>query len=931
MTLRRAATTTVSLLLSFVRYGAAAEGRRIVPALLFENHGQVAPSVRFVLKNEGINAYFRDDEVQFLTGSSPIRLRFAGGSAAVRPIALDPNPGRLNFLTGNNPAQWLTNLQLLSGLVYRGVYPGIDVRWLVRDSQAKSEFVLAPGADAATIQLHYSGMSAMEIEASGSLQLRAEGGTMREHTPEAYTVEHGIHNPVQVAFHLGHHGDVGFYVGPYDHNLVLVIDPVLSYSTFLSGSGHDTASSVAVDASGSVYVAGWAESQNFPVTGGLRRGSGLDGFVAKFNSSNTLVYCTYIGGANEDRITGIAVDGSNSAVVTGYTASPDMPFVSALQPTLRGTRNAFIAKLNSQGTALQFGTYLGGSGADTAAGIALDRTGNIYVAGATTSADFPTAHAFRSAKSGPQNAFVSKLDFSGATLIYMDAANAIAVDAAGEAFVAGSTSSGDFPVVGPLFRSTIPGQQSAFVTKVSANGAGLIYSTFLGGSRGNMTTPEIATAVAVDAAGAAYVAGVTSSIDFPVVKPYLVLTDGGTHGFIGKLNPVGSALVFSTYFGGSGRDWPLGIAVNSAGSIYVCGYTSSTDLPVPSAIQASNAGLYDGFLARFTANGALVFGTYLGGGAIDSVNALALDPSGNILLAGHTMSYNFPVVSPYQGANTSSYAAFLAKVSDADLCFFDGVRDLVWMNNATRQVTFNCFGGPGGATVTGSNYLFTASGWHVAAVADFDGNGTPDLVWVNDQTNEVHVLYYGGTGGTSVIGFNVLYLPGFTSGWHIVGAGDFNSDGVPDLVWQNDTTGQVNVNYFGGAGGATLIGYNVLYPPGSASGWRAAAIADFNGDGVPDILWQNNTTAQVNVNYFGGLGGASLLGANVLYPPGFASGWHAVAALDFDNNFTPDVVWQNDTTGQVNVNYFGGPGGATLLGFNVLYGAGSIAGWSVVN
>jgi hypothetical protein len=291
-------------------------------------------------------------------------------------------------------------------------------------------------------------------------------------------------------------------------------------------------------------------------------------------------------------------------------------------------------------------------------------------------------------------------------------------------------------------------------------------------------------------------------------------------------------------------------------------------------------------------------------------NALASSRTGTLSIAGQT----FTIIEAAR------------QTGDFD---GNGVPDLVWMNSTTREVHVNYFGGAGGASLIGWNALFTAPGWHVGAVADFDRNGVPDLVWVNDQTNEVHVLYYGGPGGATLIGFNVLYAAGFTSGWHIVGAGDFNGDEVPDLVWQNDTTDQVNVNYFGGTGGASLIGWNVLYSPGFANGWRAAAIADFNGDGVPDVLWQNTTTAQVNVNYFGGSGGASLTGFNVLYSPGFATGWHIIGALDMDNNGTPDVLWENDTTGQVNVNYFGGPGGATLIGFNVLYPAGFTSGWTL--
>jgi hypothetical protein len=215
------------------------------------------------------------------------------------------------------------------------------------------------------------------------------------------------------------------------------------------------------------------------------------------------------------------------------------------------------------------------------------------------------------------------------------------------------------------YQAIIPGKESPFVTKLRSDGKALVYSTFLGGSAGGLQTPETANAIAVDSTGAAYVTGVTSSTDFPVVNPYQILTDAGTHGFVAKLNPSGNALVYSTYLGGSARDWPNGIAVSGAGWVYVCGYTSSTDFPILDAIQTFNAGVYDAFLARLDVNGILAFSTFLGGSAIDSADALAIDGNLHIFLAGHTLSTDFPLASPFQAVNLGKYAAFLAKVTEA--------------------------------------------------------------------------------------------------------------------------------------------------------------------------------------------------------------------------------------------------------------------------
>jgi hypothetical protein len=914
----------------FCRYGAASEAAAI-PAVLFENHGQADPAVRFILRNKSLQAYFRPDEIAF---NGNVRLRF-GEARALQP--LEPANGRLSFLIGQDPSKWSTNLHLYSGVVYRDIYPGIDMRWKIGDGVVKSEFAIAPGVDYKMLRLRYSGMLGMRIHPSGSLELQTQKGALREREPAAYTIDrNGRKQHVRAIFRIVHRGEVQFHVAPYDRSQVLVIDPVLSFSTFLGGSEHDSATSIVADGSGNAYAAGWTESDSFPVTGGLPQGGDIDGWVAKFTPSNTLAWCTYIGGSGDDGVTGIAVDAFGNAVLAGYTSSANFPILFPIQAALNGTRNAFVAKLNASGTGLIFSTFLGGSVSDAAAGVALDSSGNIYTAGNTMSPDFPLMNAYQGAYAGQQDGFVTKISASGGTLLYstflggsnVDTIAGIAVDTLGSAYVAGNTLSIDFPVAN-AYISFIPGEQSGFVTKLTPSGAALVYSTFLGGSGGGLALPEMVNGIAVDTSGAAYVAGVTSSTNFPVVNAFQVLSGGGTHGFAAKLNPAGNGLIFSTYLGGSSRDWPTAAAVSARGYFYVCGYTSSSDFPVSNAIQASNNGLYNAFLASFNRSGALVYATFLGGSAIDSADAIATDRLGNVLLAGHTLSTNFPLASPVQAANYSDYSAFIAKIYDGTPCTAICPPVLVWMADNTRQVTVHYYGGAGGAADEGWSWLDQAGepGWHLVALADFNGDGFPDLVWQNDSTRQVKVNYYGGAGGT-VFQSSSWLNPSTASGWSLVAVADFNGDGVPDLVWESDSTRQITVHYYGGSGGATQVGWNWLDQAGEP-GWHVVAAADFNGDGVPDLVWQNDSTAQVVVHYYGGPGGATFLGWNWLQSA-VVPGWRVAKAADFNGDGVPDLVWQNNTTRQVVVHYYGGTGGATYLGWHWLNTAG-VTAWSVVN
>jgi hypothetical protein len=407
-----------------------------------------------------------------------------------------------------------------------------------------------------------------------------------------------------------------FRGGPID-GFVAKLNPTgtaLVYATYLGGTDYDAATSIAVDAAGNAYVAGVTESADFPTTPGAPQPAHRlvrDAFVAKLNPTGTaLVYATYLGGNGDDGATSIALDAAASAYVVGYTYSSDLHTTpGALQPAPRGDGDAFVAKLNPAGTALLYATYLGGKSADGARGIAVDAAGAAYVTGFTYSPDFPTtpgalepAH-----RGGFTDVFVAKLNPAGTALLYAtylggrdaEDVGAIAVDAGGRAYVAGFTLSPDFPTTPGALQPARRGELDAFVAKLNPAGTALVYATYLGG-----TAQDIANGIAVDAAGASYVTGYTYSHDFPTMPgaPQPAFAGGSTDVFVAKLNPAGTALVYSTYLGGTAfEDIASGIAVDAAGGAYVVGDTPSPDFPTtPGALQRTQHGARSGFVAKLS-------------------------------------------------------------------------------------------------------------------------------------------------------------------------------------------------------------------------------------------------------------------------------------------------------------------------------------------
>jgi hypothetical protein len=662
------------------------------PLSFIPNRGQTDASVRYYAQGPGYGFYFTDDKaVLALRGTDrghALELRFLGASSGASLRPAQRGPGTVNYLEGDDPNRWQTGLPTYDRLAYRGLWPGVDMSFRGADRALKYEFTIAPGANPGRIRLAYAGAQGLSLSESGSLLIKTPQGTLRDSAPRAWQRINGRRVPVRSRYSLGKGTHAyGFELGSYDRGHPLVIDPGLRYSTYVGGSAVDAGEDIAVDSSGNAYITGRADSSNFPTTPGafdVTHGTSSDAFVSKVSDDgSTLIYSTFLGGNAIDSGYGIALDGAGSAYVTGNTSSSNFPTtVGALDTALNGNEDGFVAKLAADGSALSYSTYLGGTGnIDSGNAITVDDTGHAYVTGDTISTDFPTTPgAFDTSASSIYTAFVSKLDPTGSSLDYstylggsgtFDFGNAIAVDGTGGAYVTGSTSSTNFPTTVGAYDTTQNGDDDAFVTKLSADGSTLDYSTFLGGN-----TFDGSSAIALGAGGTVYLGGGTSSTDFPATAgAFDTSFNGDGDGFVAKLNAAGSALSYSTFLGGAGsqttgQDTVLGIAVDASGNANVAGRTASATFPTTSDAYDPVIGpLSDAFYTKLNPTGsALLYSTYLGGatggtGGSDEARGIALDGAGDAYIVGDTASSDFPVTAgAYDSTLNGSYDAFVAKI-----------------------------------------------------------------------------------------------------------------------------------------------------------------------------------------------------------------------------------------------------------------------------
>lgn len=685
--------------------------------LRFEvNRGQADKRAQYLARGAGYAVLLTPAEavinLRHASQRAGVRMRLVNASTSAQSGASEMLETRSNYFNGKDPRRWLSNLENYGRVTYTQVYPGIDATYYGKDGDLEYDFVAAPGSDPAAIQIEFEGAQSTRLTAEGDVALQLDGGSIVQHRPMIYQQTNGTRRAVTGRYIRLSKDRYGIQLGAYDRSLELVIDPKLSYSSYLGGDGFDEGVGIAVDNTGTAYITGWAGATNFPTTAGSVQpnsgGGGVFGdvFVTKLNASGTsLIYSTYLGGDANDTGWSIAVDASGNAYVTGYTESGNFPTTpGAYKTTLTGSRNAFVAKLNATGSALVYSSYLGGTGQDHGIGIAVDSSGYAYVGGRTSSPDFPTtAGAYRTALAGSTDAFAVKMNVAGTAPVYstyvggsgFDITNGMAIDGSGNAYLAGYTQSGDFPVTAGAAQTVFGGSGAevgdAFVTKLNNTGTALVYSTFVGGSG-----DEYARGLAVDASGSVYVAGRTMSANFPVTAGSAQTVYGGNgDAWSAKLNPTGSAFAYCTYIGGSDLDQIEGIAIDAAGNAYVGGMSHSTDFPLTAdSLQNTLRGFQNGVFVKLNAGGtAKIFSTYLGGANIDIVTSLAVDSSGNAYLNGASSSPDFFITpgafqTTYGGDNTDT---FVTKVDFASSCTYS--------ITPTSQ-NFSSGGGPGTANVT---------------------------------------------------------------------------------------------------------------------------------------------------------------------------------------------------------------------------------------
>jgi hypothetical protein len=672
-----------------------------LPLYFVENQGQLDEQVAYYVQGKDKTLYFTAQGLTFvLSGSAQedsagdvqrwvVKLDFLGANPDAQPVGVSETGALIHYFKGR-PEEWKTGLRTYSRIVYRDLWPGIDLEYSGTVNRLKYQFVVQPGADPAHIRLAYRGAD-LTIDEAGQLQVSTPLAGFHDGTPYAYQeAEGGQRVPVEASYQLApasaERSIYGFQVGDYDPTQPLVLDPVVFvYCGYIGGSESDYGEGIAVDGDGNAYVVGMTRSisTTFPVAVGpdMTHNVETDAFVAKVTAEGTgLVYCGYIGGSEGDSGDGIAVDADGSAYVVGYTGSISTTFPVTVGPDLthNGGLDAFVAKVTADGTALEYCGYIGGASYDNGNGIAVDVDGNAYVVGRTdsTEASFPVTVGPDVTHNGDEDAYVAKVTADGTGLEYCgyiggsatDEGAAIAVDGDGRAYVAGrahSTEGQRFPVtVGPDV--THNGLQDAFVAKVLANGTGLAYCGYIGGS-----SQEGCYGIAVDGDGNAYVAGTTISIDttFPVIVGPDLTYGGVSDAFVAKVTASGTGLDYCGYIGGSESEGGHGIAVDGQGNAYVVGSTRSTPaqgFPVIGGPQLTHSGDLDAFVSKVRADGtALLHSGYIGGSQYDEGNGIAVGAAGHAYVVGTTASHQdhgFPVTVGPEVTHKGGGDAFVARV-----------------------------------------------------------------------------------------------------------------------------------------------------------------------------------------------------------------------------------------------------------------------------
>jgi hypothetical protein len=718
---------------------------------------------QFLVRTASHSVRIASEGATFYDRDSTIHMNLAGADSNALP-ELEKRDARVNYFIGSDPDRWRRGVATYSRVTYRNVYPGIDVTYYAKDGELEFDLIVGPQGVPSLIRLTFVGATKLSLDENGGLKVRVLSSVLSIGCPIAYQVVNGAKRPVGTAFELVGQSEAVLRIKTYDSHLPLIIDPILTYSTYIGGSQLDTVAGIATDSAGNAYIVGQTQSIDFPVEFPIQSLRGpSDAFITKLDPNGNPVYSTFIGGDADDAAKAIAVDSAGNAYIAGSTFSQNFPTAGPTKTQYGGAGDGFITRLDASGS-LSLSMYLSGDASDIATGIAVDGAGNIYVTGSTKSTNFPIPWFPRNLN----DAYVAKFDSTGVLTWGKllggsgeDTGSGIAIDQSGFVYLTGTTASSDFGTVLPL-QPKISGPSDCFVA-ITTNQGVFIYSSYLGGS-GN----ETCTAITVDASGITIVGG-TDSSDFPTLRPIQPMLQGATDGFVTKLALDGSRLVYSTYLGGGNDDILNDVTADGSGTVYVVGRTFSTDLQLINPIQTSNLGGADVMVAKISPSETLTFSTYLGGGGDDTGVGVALDSTGNLLLAGNTLSPDFPTQQAFQPSIRGNLDGFAAKIPVDQLrprnddfknaIVLAGVSGATDGNNlgATLEAGETPVGHGGGASVW---WRWTAP---FSGTATFDtiGSNFETVLGVFKGTNVGSLILVGydeasGGGGTSLLSFQVV-------------------------------------------------------------------------------------------------------------------------------------------------------------------------------
>ena len=642
------------------------------PQGFVKNAGQLRAAARYYAIGQSSAVYFEPTQVVLDRTPNPgvegvvLRVDFPRAPAPPRLVAAEPQDGRVNVFVGKDPGRWRQAIPVYGEVRYGGIAPGADLVYRVQEGRLKYDLVLAPGADLSKAVLRYRGADQLSIDRDGALVVVTAAGELSEAAPRLYQEVEGRRVAVAGGYRIVSRREVGFWAAGYDHDRTLVVDPGMTWSTFVGGTGVDCPVGVATNQAGEVFIVGYSASTDYPTSSGVYQAAKRaddDVIVTKLHADGSMAWSTYLGGSRWDAGRGVAVDVNGNVYVCGETISDDFPVTAGAFRTaigMSGTYDAFVTKIGPNGNVLSYSTYLGGISDDYGNSIGVNSSGQVTVAGTTGSTDFPTTSGVVKPTRTPQlfdgsDGFVAKLNGTGTGLVYStyvgsnsgsDLIRRVALDANDRATVTGSTASPDFPTTASAMDRTFGGIKEAFAARLNETGSAYVFSTYLGGS-----AVDEGFGIAVDAAGNTYAVGATTSTDFPTAgSVFQPNWGGGTSvydGYVVKLSPTGSAL-FSSFLGASGSDAAYGVAVSAGGSACVTGACTSTNFPVTAGAISGvySGGAADAFVTVIAPSGAsLAYSTYLGSSGNDQACAIAVRTDGRVVVAGYTDGTTFPTTA----------------------------------------------------------------------------------------------------------------------------------------------------------------------------------------------------------------------------------------------------------------------------------------------